>query len=113
MRALRRFVPAFRNERPSAGRLRNWALAGDLVANSIYYAAVPARTKAETWTRAATLGLSAGVGALLLPPAVGLGDPPNSHSSANKAMTLAWYVAGAIVAASAANMLTGAPRRQV
>lgn len=102
MRALRR-MPAFEHERPRSSRLRAWALAADLVANTIYYAAVPAKTSARTWSRAAALGLGAGVGALLLPEPMGLGTPPQSEKRANQAMTVAWYVLGALVAAAAAN----------
>ena len=103
MRALRRIVPAFEHERPRSSRLRAWALAGDLLANTIYYSAVPAKTSARTWGRAAALGLGAGVGALLLPEPMGLGTPPESEKRANQAMTVAWYVLGALVAAAAAN----------
>jgi hypothetical protein len=115
MRALRRLAPGFEHERPRSARLRKWALAGDLVANAIYYAAVPARTRAATWTRAAALGLGAGAGALILPQPMGLGDPPNSERTATRAMTVAWYVAGALVAAVAANAMRGqgATRQQV
>jgi hypothetical protein len=102
MRALRR-LPAFEHEQPRSSRLRRWALAGDLIANSLYYAAVPAASARTTWGRAAALGLAAGVGALALPPRLGLGDPPDSHRRANQAMTVAWYVAGALATAAAAN----------
>ena len=110
MRALRRFVPGFGNERPRSGRLRNWALAGDLIANTIYYAAVPSSSRRATWARAAALGLSAGAGALLLPQPMGLGDAPDSERRANQAMTMAWYVAGALATAVAANLIGSARR---
>jgi hypothetical protein len=102
MRALRR-LPAFEHERPRSARLQRWALAGDLVANSLYYAAVPAASSASTWARAAALGVAAGVGALALPERMGLGEAPNSQRWANQAMTVAWYVAGALATAAAAN----------
>jgi hypothetical protein len=105
MRALRRYVPAFEHERPRSARLHRWALAGDLLANAIYYAAVPGRTRAQTWSRATALGLSAGIGALLVPAPIGLGDPPHADRPANQVMTVAWYVAGALAAALAANGL--------
>ena len=77
------------------------------MANAVYYAAVPARTKQATWARAAALGLSAGIGALMLPRPMGLGDAPHSEQRANQAMTVAWYVAGALAAAAAANLISG------
>lgn len=112
MRALRRFTPALRHEAPRSGRLRRWALAGDLVANTMYYSAVPARSRTQTWTRAAALGLSAGAGALLIPAQAGLGEPPHSERLANQAMTVAWYVAGALVSAAAANFIASRRQRQ-
>jgi hypothetical protein len=102
MRALRRMSP-FEHEAPRSSRLRRWALAGDLIANSLYYAAIPARTRRATWGRAAALGLAAGAGALMAPSRLGLGDAPGSERRANQAMTMAWYVAGAMAAAAAAN----------
>jgi hypothetical protein len=103
MRALRQYAPGFEHERPRSTRLRRWALVADLIANAVYYGAVPAATRAATWQRAAALGLAAGVGALLLPRPMGLGDPPHSEMHANQTMTVAWYVAGAVAAALTAN----------
>ena len=105
MRALRKWVPALRDERPRSTRLHRLALAGDLVANTIYYSGVAAASPAATYSRAATMGLAAGVGAVLLPEPLGLGDPPDSERLANQAMTVAWYVAGAVAAAVAANSM--------
>ena len=104
MRALRR-LPVFEHERPRSQRLQRWALAGDLLANSLYYAAIPAASRRATWSRAAALGLAAGAGALLAPARVGLGDPAGSEYRANRIMTMAWYVAGALAAAAAANRM--------
>jgi hypothetical protein len=111
MRALRRFTPPLRHEPPSSSRLRRWALAGDLIANTMYYSAVPARSREATWTRAAALGLSAGAGALLLPRQAGLGEPPHSERLANQAMTVAWYVAGALASAAVANLFNSRKTR--
>jgi hypothetical protein len=105
MRAIRQLVPALRHERPRSSRLHQLALAGDLAANTLYYSAIPARDAATTWRRAALLGFAAGVGALMVPGRAGLGAPPNSDVRANQAMTIAWYVAGALAAAVAANKM--------
>lgn len=105
MRALRRFVPALAHEQPRSSRLRRLALAGDIVANTAYYAAVPGATAARTWTRATLLGVAAGAGALTLPRRIGLGDAPRVERPANQVMTMAWYVAGALAAAATARAL--------
>lgn len=75
------------------------ALAGDLLANSVYY------SLATTWTRGAVMGLAAGVCALMLPPKLGLGEPPHSDLLSNKIMTVAWYVIGGLTAACTAQCL--------
>ena len=77
----------------------NMAFAGDMVVNSAYY------SMATTWKRGAALGLLAGVGALVLPKKVGLGDPPNSELLSNQLMTVAWYVVGGLAAACTAQCL--------
>ena len=79
--------------------LYNMALAGDLVFNSAYY------SMATTWTRGAALGLLAGIGALVLPQKLGLGDPPKSELLSNQVMTVAWYVIGGLAAAWTAQCL--------
>lgn len=72
---------------PSAG-LYSATLAGDLICNSAYY------SLATTYTRGAALGLLAGIGALVLPPRLGLGTPPGSELLSNQVMSVAWYVIG-------------------
>lgn len=81
------------------GGLYRAALAGDLLFNSAYY------SLATTWTRGAALGLVAGVGALVLPQRLGLGDAPKSELLSNKVMTVAWYTLGGLAAAWAATCL--------
>ena len=106
MRAIARGKPAA--ETASAGStipeptnpaLYNMALAGDLVFNSAYY------SLATTWTRGAALGLLAGIGALVLPKKMGLGDPPKSELLSNQLMTVAWYTIGGLAAAWTAQCL--------
>ena len=109
MRALAASFAGARLEPPAEGRLHRMTLMGDLVANSLYYAAVPASTRRATWTRAALLGLAAGAGALMLPRPMGLGDPPHSRGLPNQVMTVAWYVAGALAAALAADAMRPRP----
>jgi hypothetical protein len=84
---------------PSHPSLHNLALAGDLFFNSAYY------SLATTWTRGAALGILAGVGALVLPQKLGLGNPPKSELLSNQVMTVAWYVLGGLAAAWTAQCL--------
>ncbi len=105
MRALRQLFRSAGWRVPPAAQVRQLTLAGDLLANSLYYAAVSAPTAQQTWLRAVVLGGGAGAGALLLPRPLGLGDPPKSDRLANQVMTVAWYLAGALAAAAVANAL--------
>jgi hypothetical protein len=89
---------------PSGPALQTAALAGDLVCNSAYY------SLATSWTRGVVLGLAAGVGALVLPQRMGLGDPPKSERLSNKVMTVAWYLVGGLAAAATATRLASARR---
>ena len=107
MRGLDRALPGnYHHSR----RLQRFALAGDLVANSLYYSGVPAATTVATWRRAAVLGAIGGLGALLLPERMGLGEPPYSRYLLNKVMTIAWYLAGGAAAAIAATLIGGEDR---
>ena len=105
MRGLDRILPGHYHH---SRRLHRLALAGDLVGNSLYYSVVPAATSAATWIRAAALGTFAGLGALLLPERIGLGEPPYSRYRANQIMTVAWYLAGGAAAALAATLIGSA-----
>jgi hypothetical protein len=111
MRALRRLVPSLREPAVDSQQLHRVALAGDLLANSMYYAAVPASTAGGTWTRAAVLGTAAGVGGLLLPRPMGLGAPPHSEHRRNQLMTVSWYLAGALASAAVARAMSRAEQR--
>ncbi|HYT65794.1 MAG TPA: hypothetical protein VEL51_05210 [Vicinamibacterales bacterium] len=91
---------------PQYPSLYLWALAGDLLANSAYYSLITCGRNARTWLRAVSLGVGAGVGALVLPRRIGLGDPPRSWKVSNQVMTVAWYLLGALAAAAAGRQLS-------
>jgi hypothetical protein len=97
MRAIARGLLEMGVEPPAGERLYQTTLAGDLVSNTLYYSAVccGGRAALETGTG---LGLAAGVGALVLPPVMGLGAPPHSDTWSNRIMTVAWYTLGGVVA---------------
>jgi hypothetical protein len=86
-------------------RLYPVALAGDIACNSAYYALVATGRRPNVWMRGVLLGLAAGIGALVLPRRLGLGDPPRSHRVANQIMTVAWYLIGGLAAAATAECL--------
>jgi hypothetical protein len=101
-RAIARTIQAAGGTVPSPRALQRMALAGDLLCNSAYYSLIACGRDAHLWRRAVVLGVAAGVGALLLPARLGLGDAPRSERPANQVMTVAWYLAGALTTAAAA-----------
>lgn len=101
MRALARGVRAAGGEAPKThAGLYGATLAGDLIANSLYY------SLATNYTRGTVLGLLAGIGALVLPERMGLGVPPKSQLLSNQVMTVAWYLVGGLAAAATAQCLS-------
>jgi hypothetical protein len=90
---------------PPDDRLHQWALAGDLVGNSLYYGLVGVGSPRGAWLRGGLLGLGAGLGAVALPGPLGLGEGPSGRTNATKAMTVAWYLAGGLVAAAVASWM--------
>ena len=102
-RAIAAGIEATGREAPDETTLQRWALAGDVLSNSAYYSMVAWGRRPNVWTRGVALGLAAGIGALVLPRRMGLGDPPRSFKPANQLMTVAWYTIGGVVAASTAS----------
>jgi hypothetical protein len=94
---------------PGKTALHRMALGGDVVSNSLYYALVG--TGRGAWARGAALGLLAGVGAVVLPPYLGLGKAPRGVTPRVKLMTVAYYTLGGVAAAAASRFLTSMSRR--
>jgi hypothetical protein len=100
-RAISRPMRAAGYQPPRYNRLHNMALAGDLVSNSAYYSLIAAGDRSHVWQRGAVLGLLGGLGAALLPPVLGLGQPPHRKTPVTQLMTVAWYLIGGLAAAAA------------
>ncbi|MBI2393776.1 MAG: hypothetical protein HYV09_29665 [Deltaproteobacteria bacterium] len=98
MRALRSLAEAFGLKKPRGKELRRDALAGDLLANTAWFGL--AAGGRHPWVRGISLGLLAGVGALVLPPVLGLGRTP--RSSIVRGQTVGLFVLGGLAAAGVA-----------
>lgn len=79
--------------------LYNATLAGDIVSNTIYYSMIGAGEARYIWPKALFLGLSAGIGAVKLPEPMGLNARPVTKSDQVKALTVGYYIFGALVTA--------------
>jgi hypothetical protein len=109
MRALGRTMERVGMRRPPRRRLFLGTLAGDIASNAAWYSLVGLGRPSHVWRRGLLLGLAAGVGAVVLPPMLGLGRSPGTRTPKTQALTVAWYVAGGLAAAAAARV--GSPRR--
>ena len=106
MRAISKSLRALGEQPPERRRLHRVALIGDLIANSLYYSLVGMGRKENVFRRGAGLGLAAGLGGVMLPEPLGLGGAPSGRTPATKVMTVGWYLAGALAAATAFRLLT-------
>lgn len=104
-RALVRGLDAAGAVPPDERTLYGATLAGDVVSNALYYGLVGLGPRTGRRRRGLLLGLAAGVGAAVLPPHLGLGEAAVRRSPATAAMTVAWYTAGGLAAAVAADAL--------
>jgi hypothetical protein len=105
MRALAKTIRTTGRQSPPDDQLYPWTLAGDLVANSLYYSLVGTDGGTGAWLRGTALGLGAGVGALALPGPMGLGSRPTNRTVATQVMTVAWYLLGGLAAAGVSTAL--------
>jgi hypothetical protein len=109
-RAIKKSLDATGQDTRPRAELQRWALLGDIVANTMYYASIGRGAGRAKWGRALVLGAAAGVGAMALPPLIGLGRDPNSQYTSTHLMTLGLYLTGALASAAAASYMNP-PRR--
>ncbi len=81
------------------------SIAGDLLSNSLYFAMARTPDKDTTLMRGALLGIGAGLGAITLAKPLGLDPYLGEAPFKTKALTVAWYVVGGLVAAAVINLL--------
>ncbi|UOQ75717.1 hypothetical protein MUN84_13760 [Hymenobacter sp. 5516J-16] len=96
-RGLRKLLFKANAPQPDENTAYGLTLLGDVASNGLYYSLVG--TGQGVWWRGIALGLAAGVGGVVLPGPLGLGDGPSNRTPQTKAMTVAWYLLGGLVAA--------------
>jgi hypothetical protein len=105
MNALSKVLRKFSAKIPDKDQLFGWTLVGDIVGNTLYYSLAGAGSKKTSIAKGTMLGLTAGLGAVMLPKKMGLNDAPSNRTLQTKVMTVAWYVIGGIVSAAVYKML--------
>ncbi|MDO7850997.1 hypothetical protein [Hymenobacter convexus] len=108
MRGLRKLLGKADAPQPDDDTLFNLTMAGDVLSNGLYYTLVGSGKHAVR--RGLLLGVAAGVGGVVLPGPLGLGEAPSNRTPQTQAMTVAWYMAGGLVAGAVARALR--PRRK-
>lgn len=103
MRGLRKLLHKAEAPQPDNDTLFNLTMVGDVLSNGLYYSLVGSGKHAVR--RGVLLGLAAGAGGVLLPGPLGLGEAPSARTPQTKAMTVAWYTAGGLVAGAVARAL--------
>jgi hypothetical protein len=98
-RALKRTLKATGRPAARGKNLYGSTLAGELISNTLYYSLVGAGSRSNRLGRGLVAGLAAGLGAVLLPPWLGLGHPPGESKPLTPLLTIAWYTAGGLAAA--------------
>jgi hypothetical protein len=88
------------NITPPASDTSRYALtlAGDIISNTFYYSAVATGEPETAPARGAMLGLTAGLGAVLLPRSTSLPQNPTSRTPTTALLTVGWYTIGGLVA---------------
>jgi len=98
--ALEKSLDFFDAEIKDEDTLYKATLAGDIISNALYYSAIGAGNPKHLLTRAVTMGITAGVGAITLPEPLGLDEKPVTRTNKTKALTIGYYLAGALVTAA-------------
>lgn len=95
--AVQKVVRYFGGNITNRKELYQTTLAGDILSNALYYSLIGAGDSKSIWPKAIAMGVTAGIGAITLPEPMGLDPKPVAKNNQIKAMTIGYYVFGAIV----------------
>jgi hypothetical protein len=82
----------------SPDNLRAKAMVGDIASNTLYYSMVAASPADQAPVCGATLGLGAGIGAVMLPGPFGLGDDATNSSIKRRVLSVIYYTTAGLLA---------------
>lgn len=103
--AVKKSAEAMNIEPPAGNKLYGITLAGDMVTNASYFAAIGMGGKKFMLLRAIGAGISAGIAAVKAPKPMGLNEKHVANTDKREIMTVAYYVFGALVTAGVLSML--------
>ena len=95
MQALRKLIAGARAAQPATGTLFLYSLAGDLLANALYYS-LGGMNNRNVILRSTALGIAAGLGAVFMPGPMGLDPKRSRRTTATALMTVGLYTLGGL-----------------
>lgn len=104
--AVKKSAEAMDLNAPTGNSLYGITLAGDVLTNATYFAAIGMGSKKFMPLRAIGAGISAGMAALKAPKPLGLNEAHVANSEKRQVMTVAYYVFGAMVTAGVLGMMS-------
>jgi len=96
MNALSKMMVKAGETPPNRKQLFLYTMAGDLIANGLYYSLAGVGYK-KPWLKGTLLGTAAGVGGVLLPKPLGLNPDHSARTTSTKLMTVGLYLIGGLV----------------
>jgi hypothetical protein len=87
---------------PGQPALFGWTLLGDVGGNALYYSLAARGSAKSVWVKGISLGLIAGIAAVILPAHVGLDNKASARTTNTAVKTIAIYLAGGIATAAVA-----------
>ena len=103
--AVRKSAVALNIDPPTGNKLYGVTLAGDVLTNATYFAAIGMGGKKYMFLRAIGAGVSAGFTALKAPKPLGLNEEHVANSEKREILTVAYYVFGALVTAGVLRLM--------
>lgn len=104
--AVKKSAEALDIDPPTGNKLYGVAMAGDILTNATYFAAIGMGGKKYMVLRAIGAGISAGFTALKAPESLGLNEKHVSNSEKREFLTVSYYVFGALVTAGVLGFMT-------
>ena len=104
--AVKKSAEALHIDPPTGNKLYGVTLAGDVISNASYFAAIGMGGKKYMLLRAIGAGVSAGITALKAPEPLGLNEKHVGNTEKREVLTVAYYVFGALVTAGVLGLMT-------
>lgn len=111
MQAVKKGIKKIDQPVPEDKQLYQIAMVSDIISNAIYYSLGVAGKRKYIWPKGALMGLTAGLGAVILPKSMGLNPAYSSRTLKTKVLTTGLYLIGGLVASAVAKKIENKKRK--